>query len=107
MYWSNNAEKLLAGLNDNQDLAEQLSPAAFSFQRAPIWQDSSTTVDCKRLENEIGGAYVLAERTGSRAYERFTGNQIARVSMNRYISVDIPQLVGICPTDTSVATRGI
>ena len=49
VYWSNNADQLLASssLNDNQDLAEQLYHAAFSFQRAPIWQDSSTIEDCK------------------------------------------------------------
>jgi xylulokinase len=48
--------------------------------KAPIWQDSSTSEDCERLEEIFGGAQALAECTGSRAYERFTGNQIARVS---------------------------
>lgn len=79
VYWSNCADQLLASLDDNQGLADQLCPAAFSFQRAPIWQDSSTTEDCKRLENEIGGPSILADRTGSRAHERFTGNQISRI----------------------------
>ena len=48
--------------------------------KAPIWQDSSTSEDCKRLEEIFGGPQALADCTGSRAYERFTGNQIARVS---------------------------
>ena len=80
MYWSNNAASCLSNLDSNQTLAAQLFPAAFSIARAPIWQDSSTVEDCRRLEEIFGGAQALADCTGSRAYERFTGNQIARVS---------------------------
>jgi xylulokinase len=67
-------------MDSNQTLAGQLFPAAFSMAKAPIWQDSSTTEDCERLEEIFGGAQALADCTGSRAHERFTGNQIARVS---------------------------
>ena len=35
--------------------------------------DSSTGAECKHLENELGGAQRVAEVTGSRAIERFTG----------------------------------
>lgn len=49
---------------------------------APIWQDSSTAQECKNLEEAIGGPQALADLTGSRAYERFTGNQIAKVRAN-------------------------
>uniref|UniRef100_A0A8C3U1K0 Xylulose kinase n=1 Tax=Catharus ustulatus TaxID=91951 RepID=A0A8C3U1K0_CATUS len=46
---------------------------------SPIWMDSSTTSQCRELEKAVGGAQHLASVTGSRAYERFTGNQIAKI----------------------------
>ncbi|KAJ8521240.1 hypothetical protein ONZ45_g2042 [Pleurotus djamor] len=79
VYWSNEAESLLASLKPNETLLEQLSPAAFSIPRSPIWQDSSTTKQCLKLEESIGGPQALADLTGSRAYERFTGSQIAKI----------------------------
>ena len=41
--------------------------------------DSSTSAECRHLENAIGGPLELAKRSGSRAYERFTGNQISKI----------------------------
>lgn len=41
--------------------------------------DSSTKAECERLESTAGGALELAKITGSRAYERFTGNQISKI----------------------------
>ncbi|KAJ7931498.1 hypothetical protein B0H13DRAFT_2247568 [Mycena leptocephala] len=79
VYWSTNAESALASLDATLTLRDQLSPKAFSIQRAPIWQDSSTTQDCRALEEAIGGPQVLADLSGSRAYERFTGTQIAKI----------------------------
>ncbi|KAH9940817.1 D-xylulose kinase [Epithele typhae] len=79
VYWSKDAERLLSSLDASRALAEQLAPDAFSLPRAPIWQDSSTTHECRELEEAIGGPQVLADLTGSRAYERFTGNQISRI----------------------------
>ncbi|OBZ73797.1 Xylulose kinase [Grifola frondosa] len=79
VYWSAEAESLLSSLDPSHPLAEQLSPNAFSLPRAPIWQDSSTTRECRELEAAVGGAQALADLTGSRAYERFTANQIARI----------------------------
>ncbi|KAI0630872.1 D-xylulose kinase [Trametes polyzona] len=79
VYWSSEAEHLLASLDPTRPLAEQLSPTAFSIQRAPIWQDSSTTRECRELEAAVGGPQALADLTGSRAYERFTGTQIAKI----------------------------
>ena len=48
----------------------------FSLLDSPLWMDSSTTEECRALEDVVGGPVALAEITGSRAYERFTGNQV-------------------------------
>ncbi|KAJ7364016.1 hypothetical protein DFH08DRAFT_838095 [Mycena albidolilacea] len=79
VYWSASAEGALASLDATLMLKEQLFPKAFSIQRAPIWQDSSTTQDCQALDETIGGQQALADLSGSRAYERFTGPQIAKI----------------------------
>ncbi|KAF5336082.1 hypothetical protein D9611_006436 [Ephemerocybe angulata] len=79
VYWSEKAANLLANLDPSKSLSEQLSPDAFSVARSPIWQDHSTEVDCKQLEAEIGGPQALADLSGSRAYERFTGSQISKI----------------------------
>ncbi|KAF5387350.1 hypothetical protein D9757_005791 [Collybiopsis confluens] len=79
VYWSYQAEQVLASLDPGQTLTSQLPPKAFSLPRAPIWQDSSTTTECREIEAAIGGPQILADISGSRAYERFTGTQIARI----------------------------
>lgn len=42
--------------------------------------DSSTTAECAELEAATGGPANVAHITGSRAYERFTGNQISKIA---------------------------
>ncbi|KAH8103964.1 D-xylulose kinase [Cristinia sonorae] len=79
VFWSSDAEKLLSTLSPEQGLADQLAPAAFTLPNAPIWQDSSTTRECRELEEAVGGPQALADITGSRAYERFTGTQIRKI----------------------------
>jgi len=79
VYWSRDAEQLLSNLDPGETLLAQLSPTAFSYSKAPIWQDSSTTRECREIEAAIGGPQALADLSGSRAYERFTGAQIKRV----------------------------
>ncbi|CAI5703245.1 unnamed protein product [Peronospora effusa] len=50
----------------------------FCLLDGPSWMDSSTTRYCRELEAAVGGPDRVAEISGSRAYERFTGNQIAK-----------------------------
>lgn len=50
----------------------------FSRETSPIWRDSSTSRQCREIERAVGGAGVLAARTGSRAFERFAGPQIRK-----------------------------
>jgi xylulokinase len=77
--WLNtSAPSVLANLDASQSLEAQLANA-FSVADSPIWMDFSTTAQCKALESALGGAQAVAELTGSRAYERFTGNQIAKI----------------------------
>lgn len=52
--------------------------APFYLENGPSWMDSSTTQYCNELESAVGGADRVAQISGSRAYERFTGNQIAK-----------------------------
>ncbi len=69
---------VLAGLDASKSLESQLG-SVFSVEDSPIWMDFSTTAQCQALEAALGGAQAVAELTGSRAYERFTGNQIAKI----------------------------
>ncbi|KAI5120255.1 hypothetical protein M0805_004591 [Coniferiporia weirii] len=78
VYWSHDAPALLSSLDAGKSLTEQLAPNAFSVSQSPIWQDSSTTQECKELDEAMGGKQALADLSGSRSYERFTGPQIMK-----------------------------
>ena len=76
--WLNASAKVkLSSLSPTLTLAEQLTNI-FAMSNGPIWMDSSTSKYCRELESIIGGPKELAKTTGSRAFERFTGNQIAK-----------------------------
>ncbi|KAF5921783.1 hypothetical protein HPG69_012954 [Diceros bicornis minor] len=78
VYWKTGASQVLTSLSPDLPLREQLQ-ACFSISDCPVWMDSSTTAQCRQLEATVGGAQALSCLTGSRAYERFTGNQIAKI----------------------------
>lgn len=82
VYWRTGAAKTLENLQPDRFLHEQLAQA-FSVTDSPIWMDSSTSVQCCQLEEAVGGPQKLAELTGSRAYKRLTGPQIAKIYQKR------------------------
>ncbi|XP_078087645.1 xylulose kinase isoform X1 [Mustelus asterias] len=77
VYWKEGANKTLKNMPDDRSLL-QILESSFAVKESPIWMDSSTTKECQQLEKSVGGPQKLADITGSRAYERFTGNQIAK-----------------------------
>lgn len=82
VYWKNGALQSLQHLSAGASLADQLGNA-FSIPNGPIWRDSSTTAECRALEDAMGGAQAVSTITGSRAYERFSGNQIAKIAVEQ------------------------
>ncbi|XP_046459350.1 xylulose kinase-like isoform X2 [Daphnia pulex] len=78
VYWRKGAEKVLSTLDPTKFMFLQLANC-FSVQDSPVWMDSSTQSYCETMEKKLGGPQKLADLTGSRAYERFTGHQIAKV----------------------------
>ena len=72
-------EAAVQALDPSRALADQLRHV-FAREESPIWMDSSTADECAEITAAVGGERVLARRTGSRAFERFTGPQIRRFS---------------------------
>src|SRR5262245_25358920 len=77
VYLSPEAPQILAGLDPIRPLAAQLG-GLFSRNASPVWLDCSTGAECADIAKAVGGDRALAELTGSRAYERFTGSQIRK-----------------------------
>uniref|UniRef100_A0A671NMM2 Xylulose kinase n=1 Tax=Sinocyclocheilus anshuiensis TaxID=1608454 RepID=A0A671NMM2_9TELE len=78
VFWRKGARRTLNQLDPQKHLHHQLQEC-FAVRDSPVWMDSSTSDQCQCLETAVGGAQRLADITGSRAYERFTGNQIAKI----------------------------
>jgi hypothetical protein len=78
VYWSSGASRTLECLESGSGLRVCLS-GSFAINDCPIWADSSTEAFCRTIEDALGGPERLAILTGSAAYERFTGPQIARI----------------------------
>ena len=89
------ARDRLRALDPARRVADQLR-GRFAVDASPVWMDTSTARECRALEAALGGAQAVADLTGSRAYERFTGNQIAkmqRVNPDAYEQTDRIALV--------------
>ncbi|KAM9333835.1 xylulose kinase isoform 2-T2 [Pholidichthys leucotaenia] len=82
VFWRKGACQTLMDLDPGQSLYQQLQ-RCFSVLDSPVWMDSSSSEQCWNLQVAVGGAQRLAHITGSRAYERFTGNQIAKLRQQR------------------------
>ncbi|KAL1006415.1 hypothetical protein UPYG_G00072080 [Umbra pygmaea] len=78
VYWKKDSNQVLRHLDPGKSLHDLLQ-SCFALSDSPVWMDSSTAKQCQYLEEAIGGAQRVADITGSRAYERFTGNQIAKI----------------------------
>ncbi|XP_041421136.1 xylulokinase homolog (H. influenzae) isoform X1 [Xenopus laevis] len=71
VYWKKGTRDQLQHLNAALPL-HSLLEACFSIMDSPIWMDSSTSTECRHLEEAVGGAQELANISGSRAYERIS-----------------------------------
>ncbi len=95
VYLNARATEGLTGFDPGRPLAEQVKPL-LARDIAPIWMDSSTSAECGEIETAVGGGRALAQRTGSRAFERFTAAQIRKFSKREpvaYASTDRVHLV--------------
>jgi len=77
VYLKSNASHVLKVLSPAKSLSAQMR-ASLSRPVAPIWMDSSTRQQCDEIEGIVGGATDVANLTGSRCFERFTGPQIRK-----------------------------
>lgn len=82
VYWKTGAQNTLRQLDPVKPLHQQLQDS-FSVADSPIWMDASTTTQCQQLETAVGGPMRLAEITGARGFERYTGNQIMKISQTQ------------------------
>ena len=67
-----------------------------SRETAPIWMDSSTTIECDEIAKTVGGKEIVCAKTGSVPIERFTGPQIRKFykkEQNAYTETAVIHLV--------------
>jgi xylulokinase len=77
VYFNERIDAALANLNPQTTLVENLR-GVFARKTSPIWMDSSTAPECAEIRKKLGGIKYTASRTGSDAFERFTGPQIRK-----------------------------
>ena len=77
VYFNERITAALESLDPKKSLVENLH-AVFARKTSPIWMDSSTSAECAEIRKKLGGIKYTASRTGSDAFERFTGPQIRK-----------------------------
>jgi len=77
VYLRAGAEISFAAADPERPLHRQIE-SAMSRTTSPIWLDSSTSLECVEITAAVGGVGRLVQKTGSRAFERFTGPQIRK-----------------------------
>lgn len=77
VYLNRNAASAWQSLDPSTPLAPQLAHT-LSRAMSPVWMDGTTSIECREIEDALGGADAMATLTGSTACERFTGPQIRR-----------------------------
>jgi xylulokinase len=77
VYFNERITAALENLDAKKNLAENLK-GVFARKTSPIWMDSSTAAECAEIRKKLGGIKYTASRTGSDAFERFTGPQIRK-----------------------------
>ncbi|KAK7595441.1 hypothetical protein V9T40_013266 [Parthenolecanium corni] len=94
VYWQKGSNVGMKSLDQSCFLHTQLA-SCFTVPNSPIWMDSSTTQYCRKLEEAVGGAEELARITGSIAYERFSGSQIAKIADTKKIAYDNTERISL------------
>ena len=79
VYLNATAATALGALQSDKPLKDQLN-GIFSRATAPIWMDTSTSAQCRQIEQNLGGRQALLALTGNTAFERFSGPQIRKFS---------------------------
>jgi xylulokinase len=77
VYLNARADTVVGALDAGRPLVDQLH-GTLARETSPIWMDATTADECREITAGVGGEAQLARRTGSRAFERFTGPQIRR-----------------------------
>jgi xylulokinase len=81
VYLTADAPTAFAALDPQHPPGDQIA-RLLTRRVAPIWMDASATVQCAQISAAVGGDSILAQRTGSRAFERFTGPQIRKFAFD-------------------------
>lgn len=77
VYLNEAAMATLCALQADRPLVHQVQHV-LARSAAPIWMDTSTTTECREIEDSLGGWEAVARLTGSRCYERFPAAQIRK-----------------------------
>jgi xylulokinase len=99
VFWSKDAESLLANLDAGKTLVEQLEggakgerKGAFSHPFSPNWQDASTQKQCEGFDAALKDPESLAEATGSSAHHVCCSSYFSRIMLINVQRFSGPQI---------------